>query len=243
MTTASNGGVLRIALVGARGRLGTCIDACVEASDDVEITARIGRAHADPERASDGSSAPFDVVVEVAGAGGAGRAAQLAIAHKTPLVAAGTGILDEDEALRREAAQSVAVLVAPNTSLGILLLRRALAAVVHGMPGDWTIDLVEAHHVHKRDRPSGTARLLAETARSAGRSIDDVRMHVLRAGGIPGDHEIVIAGPDETLRLRHEAGSRMLFAQGALLGARWIADRGPGVYSMDDVVPVTEGSS
>ncbi len=219
----------RIAIVGASGRLGGRIAALASARDDVRVTASLGR-H-DPDPADD-----VDVVVDVSGAPGAARAVALAGRLGAPLLQAGTGLADEDRRATERLAERVAVLVAPNLSRGVAMLQQLLAAALAAAPADWTIDVVETHHVGKRDAPSGTALALVETARAAGRPVPEDRVHALRSGGVVGEHEIVLGGPRETVRLRHEAIDRDVFAGGALEAARWLHGRPPGRYAMRDVL-------
>jgi len=220
---------VRLAIVGAHGRLGTRITALAAARDDVRVVAALGREDDDP-------SVGVDVVIDVSGVSGAARAIALADRLGAPLLQAGTGLAEDDVRATERLSGRVAVLVAPNLSRGVALLHRLLAEAAAHLPEGWTVDLVETHHVGKRDAPSGTALALAETLRAAGRALPPDRVHAVRAGGVVGDHEIVLGGPLETVRLRHEAIDRDLFARGALDAARWLHGRAPGRYGMQDVL-------
>ena len=219
----------RLVIVGSGGRLGARIVALAEARSDVAIVAALGRADDDPDAAA-------DVVIDVAGPAGAARAIAIADRLGAPLLQASTGLAARDEAARDALADRIAVLVAPNLSYGVAMLRELVAVAVKRLPEDWTLDIVDIHHAGKQDAPSGTARAVAESAETAGRVIPPDRIHSLRSGAVVGEHEIILGGPQETIRLRHEAGSRDLFATGALDAARWLHGRSPGRYAMEDVL-------
>ena len=152
----------------------------------------------------------------------------------------------------RETARSVAVLRAANFSLGVLALRRALAAAIGVVP-NWDVEIIERHHRGKQDSPSGTALHLAreiaaergeaETVLRHGREgrigtrpATEIGMHALRGGSWVGDHLVVLAGPGETVELRHVAQDRAAFAHGVLAAARFVATARPGFFTLDDVV-------
>jgi 4-hydroxy-tetrahydrodipicolinate reductase len=134
-------------------------------------------------------------------------------------------------------ARSNAVLVAPNTSLGVAVTRKLarLAAELLGGSG-WSVDIVESHHDRKKDAPSGTALALARALEAGGMPVPSERIHAIRAGDTIGEHEIRLAGPSERIHLMHQAVSRDLFAAGALRAAKWLHGRAAGSYSMDDVL-------
>ncbi|WP_267879592.1 4-hydroxy-tetrahydrodipicolinate reductase [Haladaptatus cibarius] len=149
----------------------------------------------------------------------------------------------------REASEQVPVLRASNFSRGIQALLRAVEGAVRDLPG-YDVEVTESHHRHKRDAPSGTANSILDRIESAGefdrrvhgREGDSLRepgelgVHSRRAGGIRGEHEILLANAHEELRLTHRAGSRAVFADGALDAAVWLAGRGAGQYDFSEVV-------
>jgi 4-hydroxy-tetrahydrodipicolinate reductase len=152
----------------------------------------------------------------------------------------------------RDAAARIAIVRSANFSLGIVALRRALAAALAALPEGWDIEIVERHHRGKQDAPSGTALLLgreaakrrgyAEVALRTGRSGHtgtrpqaEIGIHSLRGGTWTGDHAVVLAGPGEWLELRHVAEDRAAFAHGVLAAARFVAAAPPGLYTLDEV--------
>jgi len=224
--------VTRIAIVGARGRLGTRITALAAPREDVSVVATLGRTDADPEGG-------VDVVIDVSGAAGAARAIALADRLGAPLLQASTGLAARDQADAEALATRVAVLHAPNLSPGVTMLHHLVREAVARLPEGWTIEIVEAHHAGKVDAPSGTALALAASAGAGGRAVSPERIRSVRDGEIIGEHELILTGPMETVRLRHEAGSRDLFAVGGIEAARWLHGRPPGRYRMDDVLAGT----
>lgn len=176
-----------------------------------------------------------------------------AISAGVPLLVGTTGLIDEHHALIGDAAASIAILRAANTSLGVALLADLVerAARVLG-PTQWDIEIVEAHHRHKADAPSGTALHLGAAANEGrgGDSPDErardgtglkrepgaIGYSAVRGGTVAGDHDVMFLGPDERLILSHRAESRAIFARGALAAARFLKDKPAGLYSMRDVI-------
>jgi 4-hydroxy-tetrahydrodipicolinate reductase len=193
-----------------------------------------------------------DVVVEFSAPGAAAAVATLCAERGASLVSGTTGLGEAEEAALREAARTVAVVRAANFSLGVLALRRALAAALAALPESWDVEIVERHHRGKRDAPSGTALRLArdaaeqrgypESALRSGRSGAagprpgaEIGLHSLRGGTWVGDHAVVLAGAGEWLELRHVAEDRGAFAHGVLAAARFVARARPGFYTLEDV--------
>jgi 4-hydroxy-tetrahydrodipicolinate reductase len=160
-----------------------------------------------------------------------------------------TGFDDEQWAAIEAAAETVPVLVAANFSRGVQALRIAAEAAVETLPG-YDVELTETHHSGKRDAPSGTANTLLDaidetpgaSERVHGRHGEQPRepgeigVHARRAGGIRGEHEVLLAGNDEVLTLGHRAESRRVFAAGALDAAVWLAGQRPGMYDFADAL-------
>ena len=174
------------------------------------------------------------VLVDFSGPAGAGDRVRRAAERGHAVVLGTTGLGTEVEEALEIAAERVAVVVAPNTSPGVSLVRRALRAALPPPTLGWDVGVVERHHRAKQDAPSGTARLLERDLREAGRN--RVEIVSLRQGGVIGEHAVHLAGDDEEIVLVHRAFSRRVFARGALLAARFAAAARPGRYGMDDVL-------
>ena len=172
-----------------------------------------------------------------------------------PLVIGTTGLTVEERAMIEDAATQIAIVLAPNMSLGInLLFGLAEQAAVSLRDNGYDIDIIERHHRHKKDAPSGTALGLGEAvAQGLGVRLPDVArygrdgmtgertsteigFHVIRGGDFVGDHTVLFAAPGECIELSHRATSRDTFAKGALTAAAWVCDRKPGLYTMQDVL-------
>ena len=167
-----------------------------------------------------------------------------------------TGFTDAEEQQIKAASSSAAIVKAGNFSLGVNLLEALVKQAASRLGEDWDIEVLETHHRHKVDAPSGTALMLGEAA-AAGRSkpLSDVRaapydgadakrvpgeigFSVRRSGGVIGDHEVTYASEMEILSLRHTALDRAVFACGAIKAAEWVATQPPGLYDMSDVLGV-----
>jgi len=169
-----------------------------------------------------------------------------------------TGCTPEDDALIATAAQRAVIVKSGNMSLGVNLLAALVKRVAKTLDDDFDIEIVETHHNRKIDAPSGTALLLGQAAAS-GRGVDlaqrsvrgrdgvtgprekgDIGFAALRGGTVVGDHTVMFAGTAERIELTHKAEDRMIFARGALKAALWARDKTPGLYSMADVLGLSD---
>lgn len=183
-----------------------------------------------------------------------GAHAQACAEAGVPLLVGATGFDAAARAQLTRAAQSIAVLLAPNTSVGVAVLSRLVAQAAQALGEGYDVEISEAHHRSKRDAPSGTALELGEAvAHARGRSLKEVAVYerhgaagprregsigfsVVRAGDIVGEHTVMFAAAGERLEITHRASNRMSFARGALRGASWLLGRPPGLYGMQDVL-------
>jgi 4-hydroxy-tetrahydrodipicolinate reductase len=180
----------------------------------------------------------------------------LVIDARKPLVIGTTGF-DEDERARIEyAAADIPVLLAPNMSLGVNVLFKLTEIASRALAEDFDIELFEAHHRFKKDAPSGTAHHLLAIIKDAvprladapvnydrsramaARAGDEIGVMVMRGGDIVGEHTLYFNGSGERIELTHRAQSREIFARGAVRALEYLADRGPGLYSMFDVLGI-----
>lgn len=226
---------VRIALNGATGRMGARIEALASSDDAVRIVRRLGRSGDVGGTAVDAHA--LDVIIDFSSERGTRSAMALARDSHAALLVGTTGLSAEILQELAALARTNAVLVAPNTSLGVAVTRRLarMAAELLG-PAGWAVDIVESHHDRKKDAPSGTALAIAHSLEQGGMAVPGDRIHAIRAGDTIGEHEIRLAGPSERIHLMHQAVSRDLFAAGALQAAKWLVGRSAGSYSMDDVL-------
>ena len=146
-----------------------------------------------------------------------------------------TGLNSVDKEKIEKAAQNIPVVLSPNMSIGVNLLFRLLK-VAAGILKNYKADIQEAHHIHKKDAPSGTAKRIAEIINEQGFNIKIEDIKADRFNEVIGDHKVVFESEADKIELSHSAKTRDIFAQGALLAAKWVIDKKPGLYSMEDVL-------
>jgi 4-hydroxy-tetrahydrodipicolinate reductase len=167
-----------------------------------------------------------------------------------------TGLTPEDEQAIRDAASRAPVVFAANFSLGVNLMQVLVEQAARALGPDYDIEIVEMHHRHKVDSPSGTALALGRSA-AKGRSVQldqvwrksrdgqvgarprgEIGFATLRGGDVVGDHSVIFAADGERFEITHKASTRAVFANGAVRAALWVADKPPGFYSMKDVLGI-----
>ena len=241
-----------IGILGAAGRMGQAIAAAAPAFG-ASVAGGIDRDGAVTGEFTDARSLAkaSDVLVDFSSVGALAAHLGAAVAAKTPIVVGVTGLGEDSHALIDQAAQHVAVLQAANTSLGVALLRHLVEEAARRLGPEWDIELLEMHHRHKVDAPSGTALLLGEAAaKGRGRPLGELRRDersgareggmigfaALRGGSVAGDHQVIFAADGERIELGHRAESRTIFANGAVKAALWLAGKPAGRYAMSDVL-------
>ena len=162
---------------------------------------------------------------------------QLAQPLRKPMVIGTTGLGAPQQEALRAASKIIPIVFSPNMSVGVTVLFELARAAVQQLGPGYDVEIVEAHHRHKKDAPSGTAKRLAEVVASARHETPEaIPVHAIRAGEIVGDHTVIFAGPAERLELTHRAQGREVFAQGALRAARFVVTQPPGLYDMSHVL-------
>jgi 4-hydroxy-tetrahydrodipicolinate reductase len=193
-----------------------------------------------------------DVLVDFSSPAGLQSSLHRAVTAGVPILIGTTGLGEGADAEIAEAASHIAVLRAPNTSLGIAVLSDLVERAARALGDDWDIEILEMHHRHKTDAPSGTALALGEAAAwgrgspihaergrdgtGLKRAPGSIGFASLRGGTVAGDHDVIFAGPDERLIFSHRAENRMIFARGALAAAKFLIGKPAGLYSMRDVI-------
>ena len=235
---------IRVAVAGANGRVGQRLRALIDEADDLAVAALLGR--------DDGDFGDADVLIDFSSPAGFRHWLAAGRDKRVPLVSGTTGLTADDLALLDAAAADIAVLHATNTSLGVAVLNKLAADAARLLGDDYDVEIVESHHRHKKDAPSGTADTLAKVVLAAldrdadalqfgrvgmsPREPKSIGVHSLRLGDVTGEHTVHFAADGERLALTHAATSRDTFARGALRAARWIVARPPGRYAMGDVL-------
>ncbi len=158
-----------------------------------------------------------------------------AVKYKKAMVIGTTGLTEEQVKKIREAAKKIPIVFSPNMSMGVNLLFRLVKEAAGKLSKDYGVTIVEAHHIHKKDAPSGTAKKLAQIVKEASnREVSDIKS--IREGEIVGDHKVTFESPYDTIELSHSAKTRDILAKGALAAAKFIAGKKPGLYDMQDVL-------
>ncbi|MBX3407120.1 MAG: 4-hydroxy-tetrahydrodipicolinate reductase [Phycisphaeraceae bacterium] len=176
------------------------------------------------------------VVVDFSSDDGARAAADLAVRIGAALLVGTTGLSESTRERLRVAAREVAVVVAPNTSLGVAVVSKLARDAARALGPAFECSIVEAHHSRKKDAPSGTALRLAAAVRSAGHTLRDDQVVAIRGGDVIGEHAVRFAGPGEYIEITHRATTRDLFAIGAIHAAKWLDGKPAGVYSIEDAL-------
>lgn len=237
-----------IGILGSEGRMGRAI-AAIAADFGATVA---GGVDADGDALALAKSA--DVLVDFTAPSALEANLAAACEAGTPIVVGTTGLGQAHHDLIDNAAARIAVLQTSTTSLGVTLLARIVADAAARLGQEWDIEIVEAHHRHKVDAPSGTALLLGDAAAdgrgakladlkvvdraglTGARSEGTIGFSSIRGGSIAGDHQVIFAGPGERLELIHRAESREMFARGAVRAAMWLAGQPAGRYTMPEVL-------
>ncbi len=240
---------LRILVTGKSGRMGQTIIACAQRDPEVDVVAThdVGEALAP-------ALEPADTVIDFTIHGFTPMLVDAAVATGKRLVIGTTGHNDGELGRIREAATVLPVVFAPNFSVGVNTLFWLTRQAVRILGPSFDLEVVEMHHRHKQDAPSGTARRLVEilcqerhlqyredvrhgrVGDIGARPRGEIGLHSLRGGDAVGDHTVVFAESGDRLELTHKATSRDTFALGAIRAAKWLADKPAGLYDMEDVL-------
>ena len=268
---------LRIAVAGASGRMGRMlIEAVLSAPDlrlhgalDMPASPALGEDAARFLGRESGVAITDDLTRGLAGADvlidftrPAGTLAHLARCRQLGVkaVIGTTGFDDSQNAQIAEFARHIAIMMAPNMSVGINVVLQLLATAARALHEGYDIEIIEAHHRHKVDAPSGTALKMGEVVAAAlGRDLKDCAVYAregvtgerdpstigfatVRGGDIVGDHTVLFAGTGERIEITHRSGSRVTYAQGSLRAARFLADKATGLFGMNDVLGLGEAA-
>ena len=254
--------MIKVAVCGACGRMGSLITQNVLQENDMELVAAfeirkigtdVGGVRVSDVKDIDEvlTKTKPDVLVDFTTASGAVGNARVAAEHDVNLVIGTTGFTPEQRAkMERGIDKRVAAVISPNFSVGVNVFWKMIEETAKRLK-DYDVEIVEAHHRHKKDAPSGTATRAAKIISDAlgGRKItygreglcpreDEIGVHAVRGGDIVGDHLVLFAGDGERMEIVHRAHSRQAFASGALKAIRWVVNAKKGIHSMDDVLGI-----
>lgn len=264
---------MRVVISGASGRMGAALARCAQERPGVSVVGAVDRADSAALGRDFGelSGLPSlgvpvgadlrpllsnaDALIDFSSPTVTARHLQACAEAGVAILVGTTGLGADVEPAALTAAARVPVLIASNTSLGVTLLEALVRAAARALPGEFDIEIVEAHHRYKKDAPSGTALTLGRAAAEGrGQRLEDVMVAaragigerrpgeigfaVVRGGDVVGDHSVLFAGEAERLTLSHQATDRAIFARGALRAAEWLTVQRPGRYSMADVIGI-----
>jgi 4-hydroxy-tetrahydrodipicolinate reductase len=239
---------MKIGIIGSAGRMGQALVDAIQAD---------GHEHAggvDKDGDLAALIAVCDVLVDFSSPHGLETSLDACVSAGKPIVIGTTGLEERHHFLIDDAARDIPVLQTGNTSLGVTMLAALVEQAARQLGEDWDIEILEMHHRHKVDAPSGTALLLGEAA-AKGRAVDlkdhsdrgrdgitgarkagDIGFASLRGGSVAGDHMVIFASENERIELVHRAESRAIFARGAVKAAIWLTRQKPGRYNMQEVL-------
>jgi len=261
----------RIAIVGAGGRMGRTLIEAVHHADGAELSAATERSGSSLLEADAGELAgvgrlgvtiadslatagDFDVLIDFTAPAATLEHLAYCVEHGKRIVIGTTGLSEAERDSIREAGERIGVVFAPNMSVGVNLCLKLLDLAARVLGEEVDIEIVEAHHRHKVDAPSGTALRMGEVVADAlGRDLktcavygregqtgerdrQTIGFETIRAGDIVGEHTVMFAGLGERVEITHKASSRMTFAKGAVRAAQWVMGREAGLYDMQDVL-------
>lgn len=264
----------KIAIAGAGGRMGRTLIEAIHQTEGCELSAATERADSSLVGTDAGElaglgktgvtvspaledSADFDTLIDFTHPTITTKHIDYCVANRRKLVIGTTGC---DEALEnkiRQAAESIAIVYAPNMSVGVNLCLKLLQTAAKVLGDDVDIEVIEAHHRHKVDAPSGTALKMGQVvAEALGRDLKDCAVYgregqtgerqrktigfeTIRAGDIVGEHTVMFAGIGERVEITHKASSRMTFARGAIRAAEWLSTKDKGLFDMMDVLDLS----
>ena len=263
---------VRIGVCGAAGRMGkTILEVCND-TEEVEVTAAIEYGGSPMLGLDAGELAGIgkigvtitddisaiadqvDVMIDFTLASSVAANIKKCVAAKCKMVIGTTGLNQEDRDLIKQSANKIAIVFAPNMSIGVNLCFKLLEMAARVIGNDTDIEIIEAHHRHKKDAPSGTAIHMGEVvANTLGRNLkqcavygregitgerdkNTIGFETIRAGDIVGDHTVMFASAGERVEISHRATSRKTFANGAVRAAQWLVQKDKGLYDMQDVL-------
>ncbi len=239
----------KITITGAKGRMGEALIRCSQNDPELELAGTVDLGD-DLDTALDGA----DVVIDFSFHDATRGIVETAAARNQAVVIGTTGHSDEDKAAIRACAAKVPIVWASNYSTGVNTLFWLTRKAAEILGDGYDLEVVEMHHHHKKDAPSGTAATLGEILAEVrdlqvkealrhgregivgARTSNEIGMHSLRGGDVVGDHTVIYAGPGERVELTHRAASRDTFANGALRASKWVVGKAPGIYSMEQVL-------
>ena len=220
---------VHVLLIGAAGRMGKTVLDLAQSDREIEIAAQC-----DLGDSIEPAMKNCDVAIDFSQANSIDEICRAALKYGKPLVVGTTGHSQHQRRTIETTAHSVPIVLASNFSIGVNVLFWLTQKVAGFLGPDFNPKIIETHHTMKKDAPSGTAKTLAEILKQVRNS--EIPIQSIREGNVVGEHTVIFSGPGESLELTHRAANRGIFAAGALRAAKWIINKPPGLYSMQDVL-------
>ena len=228
------------------GKMGVMLEGLALQSEDMSI---LGVVHPGLYESALDVPGQADVIIDFSYPGNLTDILERARRDGAAVVIGTTGFSEAQLSEIQDASKALRVMHSSNYSIGVAVLKRAVAMVAPALRDSFDIEIVETHHNQKVDAPSGTARMLLKAVDPddsfdhiygregvTGARGREIGIHALRGGTVAGEHSVFFFGPDETLEFRHSAASRKIFAVGAMRAARFVVNQPAGLYNMDDVL-------
>lgn len=220
--------MIKLAISGYKGKMGSRLLELASKDKDFEVSVKLEYGD-NPDQIKNA-----DILVEFTTPEATMEHIKVALKYKRAIVIGTTGLSDEDVRFIRDSSRDIPVLLSPNMSIGVNLLFRLVGDVAKSLGEAYGVEVIETHHRTKKDAPSGTAkRFSKEILDATGR---EATIHSLRIGDVVGEHTIIFAGNSERIEITHRAHSRDVFALGALRAAKWLINKPPGLYDIQDVL-------
>lgn len=236
--------MIKLAISGCQGRMGLRISQLAQEDKDFKIVSLLEQANHPAISgqidkiqitADINSIQGADVLIEFTSPQATIEHIEACLKHKIKLVIGTTGLSDDQMAIIKRAASKIPIVFSSNMSVGVHILFKLVKEVAQKTNGAYTARIVEAHHQHKKDKPSGTARSLADIIeQNSAMKVTDIQS--IREGEIIGDHQVIFEGPVDTITLGHQAKTRDIFAKGALAAAKFVSTQEKGLFDMQDVL-------
>ena len=245
---------MRVAILGS-GAMGKVLAQMIEEKEGYELAGVVeplsgGTLEALHEEGCGGAETgkPIDVVIDFSHPANLNMLCEYCEKYGCPAVIATTGLTEEQITKIEDLATKVAVVFSANYSLGVNVMKRVIAEITPILEDAFDIEIVEMHHNKKLDAPSGTAKMLLAAADGEGKYDHvygregmrkrghEIAVHTLRGGTVAGEHTVIYAGEDEIIEVKHRAGSKKIFAAGALKAAAFAKDAEVGYYTMEDIL-------
>ena len=235
--------MIRIGLSGCLGTMGQIISELIEQQDGVELVFGIDKRAGEIDVLYPVFSLPkevnlsCDVIIDFSNAGNVDDLIDYCISNQVAAVIATTGLSEKQEEKIKEAARIIPIFRSANTSLGINVLLDLVKKATSILSDNFDIEIIEKHHNKKVDAPSGTAYMIASTINEELHRLEnEIGIHSVRGGTIPGEHIVIFAGLDEVIEIKHTALSKKIFAKQAIKAAEFIAHNKPQLYNMGDLM-------